>query len=112
MNNIIDQYKTIKAKYPDALLLFRIGDYYELFNADAKTAAIILGLELKISKGDKTMTHEASFPYYSLDSHLQKLVRAGYRVAVCEQLENPKADKKIKRGVTDVKYLMPLITAF
>ena len=99
MNNIIEQYKTIKAKYPDAILLFRTGDFYELFNADAESASKILGLKLNTAEADKHIIHEVSFPCYSLDNYLQKLVRAGYRVAVCEQLENPKTNKNIKRGV-------------
>jgi DNA mismatch repair protein MutS len=90
MNIILEQYKTIKAKYPDAILLFRIGDFYELFNGDAETASKILGLTLNTTEADENLIHEASFPYHSLDNYLQKLVRAGYRVAVCEQLENPK----------------------
>ena len=103
MNTIIEEYKSIKAKYPDAILLFRIGDFYELFDDDAETASKILGLKLNATNGDESIIHEVSFPYYSLDNSLQKLVRAGYRVAVCEQLENPKTNKNIKRGVTYVK---------
>jgi DNA mismatch repair protein MutS len=103
MNNLIEQYKTIKAKYPDAILLFRIGDFYELFNGDAETASKILGLKLNTTEADESMTREVSFVYHSLDNYLQKLVRAGYRVAVCEQLENPKTNKNLKRGATDVK---------
>jgi DNA mismatch repair protein MutS len=103
MNNIIEQYKTIKAKYPDAILFFRIGDFYELFNGDAETASKILGLELKTSEADENIIRQVSFPYYSLDNYLQKFVRAGYRIAVCDQLENQKTNKNVKRGVTDVK---------
>ena len=99
MNTILEQYKTIKAKYPDAILLFRKGDFYELFNIDAETASQILGLKLNFTNGNENIIHEVSFPYYSLDTHLKKLVKAGYRVAVCEQLENPKANKNIKQGV-------------
>jgi DNA mismatch repair protein MutS len=103
MNNIIEHYKTIKAKYPDAILLFRIGDFYELFNGDAETASKILGLKLNIAEGAESITREVSFPFYSLDNYLQKLVRAGYRVAVCEQMENQKTNKNVKRGITDAK---------
>ena len=103
MVKLIEQYKTIKTKYPDAILLFRIGDFYELFNVDAETVSKILGLKLNTTNEDENITHEVSFPFYSLDSYLQKLVKAGHRVAVCEQLENPKTSKNIKKGVTDVK---------
>ena len=102
MNNIIEQYKSIKAKYPDAILLFRIGDFYKLFSVDAETASKILGLKLNTTNGNENIIHEISFPYYSLDTYLKKLVKAGYRVAVCEQLENPKANKNIKQGGPDV----------
>ena len=103
MNNIITQYKSIKAKYPDAILLFRVGDFYELFNGDAETASKVLGIELL--KGDTSgdVNQSAFVPHYSLDKHLRTLVKAGYRVAVCEELESPKTNKNIRRGVTDIK---------
>lgn len=108
-NNIIEtplmkQYFSIKGKYPDAILLFRVGDFYETFNEDAVTASKILGIVLaKRANGSASFVDLAGFPYHSLDSYLHKLVKAGYRVAICEQLEDPKLTKKIvKRGVTEV----------
>lgn len=103
MSNIIKQYKTIKVKYPDAILLFRVGDFYELFNGDAETASKVLGIELTNAEPTEDIISSAFFPYYSLDAHLQKLVKAGYRIAICEELESPKANKTIRRGVTDIK---------
>ena len=103
MNTLIQQYKAIKAKYPDAILLFRVGDYYEVFDEDAKTASKILGLELKKENGSEEVNHAISFPYFSLDTHLRKLVKAGHKVAVCDQLEDPKkTTKNVKRAVTDL----------
>ena|SRR5690349_15080858 len=103
MNTLIEQYKAIKAKYPDAILLFRVGDYYEVFNEDAKTVSEILGLQLKTSDSGEDISTATSLPYFSLDSHLRKLVKAGYKVAVCDQLEDPKkTSKNVKRGVTDL----------
>ena len=103
MNTLMQQYKAIKAKYPDAILLFRVGDYYEVFNDDAKTASKILGLELKKGNAGEEVSHAVSFPHFSLHTHLRKLVKAGYKVAVCDQLEDPKkTTKNVKRGVTDL----------
>ena len=103
MNTLIQQYKAIKAKYPDAILLFRVGDYYEIFDEDAKTASNILGLELKKGNGGKAVNHTVSFPHSSLDTHLGKLIKAGHKVAVCDQLEDPKkTTKNVRRGVTDL----------
>ena len=103
MTTFIQQYKAIKDKYPDAILLFRVGDYYEVFNEDAKTVSELLGLELKTSDAGEEITRALSFPYFSLDAHLRKLVKAGYKVAVCDQLEDPKkTSKNVKRGVTDL----------
>ncbi|HWY13017.1 MAG TPA: DNA mismatch repair protein MutS, partial [Bacteroidia bacterium] len=101
---LMRQYSTIKAKYPDALLLFRVGDFYETFGEDAIKAANILGIVLtKRANGTGTFIELAGFPYHSLDSYLPKLVRAGQRVAICDQLEDPKLTKKIvKRGVTEL----------
>ena len=98
------QYRDIKSKYPDSILLFRVGDFYETFHQDAITASKVLGIILtKRGAGSNSETKLAGFPYHSLDTYLHKLVKAGYRVAICEQLENPKLTKKIvKRGVTDL----------
>ena len=103
MNTIIQQYKAIKRKYPEALLLFGVGDYYEVFNEDAQKASEILGLDLKTSDAGEEVRKATSFPYFSLDINLRKLVKAGHKVAVCDQLEDPKKTKKnVKRGVTDL----------
>jgi len=98
------QYNQIKAKYPDALLLFRVGDFYETFGQDAVKAARILGILLtKRGAGSTSETELAGFPHHSLHTYLPKLVRAGQRVAICDQLEDPKLTKKIvKRGVTEL----------
>lgn len=98
------QYNSIKAKYPDALLLFRVGDFYETFGQDAVKTARILGIVLtKRHNGAANEMELAGFPHHSLDSYLPKLVRAGYRVAICDQLEDPKMVKGIvKRGVTEL----------
>ncbi len=101
---LMQQYYSIKRKYPDALLLFRVGDFYETFGEDAVKTADILGIVLtKRGNGSESETALAGFPYHALDTYLPKLVRAGMRVAICEQLEDPKKAKKIvKRGVTEV----------
>jgi DNA mismatch repair protein MutS len=101
---LMKQYNTIKAKYPDALLLFRVGDFYETFGQDAVKAANILGIVLtKRANGYATFIELAGFPHHSLDTYLPKLVRAGQRVAICDQLEDPKLTKTIvKRGVTEL----------
>ncbi len=98
------QYGAIKAKYPGALLLFRVGDFYETFGEDAIRTAKILGIVLtKRGNGSESETALAGFPYHSLDSYLPKLVRAGERVAICDQLEDPKfAQGIVKRGVTEL----------
>ncbi len=98
------QYNTIKAKYPDALLLFRVGDFYETFGEDAIKSAGVLGIVLtKRRNGAAAFVELAGFPHHALDTYLPKLVRAGYRVAICDQLEDPKLTKKIvKRGVTEL----------
>ena len=98
------QYNQIKAKYPDAILLFRVGDFYETFGQDAVKAARILGILLtKRGAGSTSETELAGFPHHSLHTYLPKLVRAGQRVAICDQLEDPKLTKKIvKRGVTEL----------
>lgn len=101
---LMKQYNTIKAKYPDALLLFRVGDFYETFGSDAIKAANILGIVLtKRANGYASFIELAGFPHHSLDTYLPKLVRAGQRVAICDQLEDPKLTKSIvKRGVTEL----------
>lgn len=101
---LMKQYNAIKAKYPDALLLFRVGDFYETFGDDAIKAANILGIVLtKRANGAASYVDLAGFPHHSLDTYLPKLVRAGQRVAICDQLEDPKMTKKIvKRGVTEL----------
>ncbi len=101
---LMKQYNTIKGKYPDALLLFRVGDFYETFGEDAVKASKILGIVLtKRANGAASYVDLAGFPHHSLDTYLPKLVKAGHRVAICEQLEDPKLAKKIvKRGVTEM----------
>ncbi|RDK82794.1 DNA mismatch repair protein MutS [Marinirhabdus gelatinilytica] len=97
------QYNTIKAKYPDALLLFRVGDFYETFGEDAVKAAKILNITLTARNNGGDQTELAGFPHHSLHTYLPKLVMAGCRVAICDQLEDPKQTKKIvKRGVTEL----------
>jgi len=101
---LMGQYNKIKQKYPDAILLFRVGDFYETFGADAIKASQILGIVLtKRANGSQTELELAGFPYHSVETYLPKLVKAGYRVAICEQLEDPKMTKTIvKRGVTEL----------
>lgn len=101
---LMRQYNQIKAKYPGALLLFRVGDFYETFGQDAITASGILGIVLtKRANGSASHIELAGFPHHSLDTYLPKLVRAGQRVAICDQLEDPKMTKTIvKRGVTEL----------
>jgi DNA mismatch repair protein MutS len=100
---LMRQFNEIKAKYPDAMLLFRVGDFYETFNDDARKASKILGIVLTKRSNGSADDALAGFPHHSLDTYLPKLVRAGIRVAVCDQLEDPKATKGIvKRGVTDL----------
>ncbi|MFC4722470.1 DNA mismatch repair protein MutS [Geojedonia litorea] len=101
---LMKQYNAIKAKYPDALLLFRVGDFYETFGTDAVKAAKILDIILtKRGAGSETETELAGFPHHSLNTYLPKLVKAGCRVAICDQLEDPKLTKTIvKRGVTEL----------
>lgn len=98
------QYNAIKAKYPDAILLFRVGDFYETFGEDAVRSAAVLGITLtKRANGAASHIELAGFPHHSIDSYLPRLVRAGYRVAICDQLEDPKLVKGIvKRGITEL----------
>ena len=101
---LMKQYNSIKAKYPDACLLFRVGDFYETFGEDAIRASKILGITLtKRGNGSESETALAGFPHHSLNTYLPKLVKAGLRVAICDQLEDPKMAKTIvKRGVTEL----------
>lgn len=100
---LMTQYNTIKAKYPDALLLFRVGDFYETFGQDAVRTSQILGIVLTKRANGEGHIELAGFPHHSIDSYLPKLVRAGMRVAICDQLEDPKMVKGIvKRGVTEL----------
>lgn len=100
---LMTQYNTIKAKYPDALLLFRVGDFYETFGTDAIRTSQILGIVLTKRANGEGHIELAGFPHHSVDSYLPKLVRAGLRVAICDQLEDPKSVKGIvKRGVTEL----------
>jgi len=101
---LMKQYLDIKSKHPDAILLFRVGDFYETFSDDAIKASKILGITLtRRANGAASYVELAGFPYHALDTYLPKLVRAGQRVAICEQLEDPKLTKKIvKRGITEM----------
>ncbi len=101
---LMKQYYSIKAKHPDAILLFRVGDFYETFGEDAIMAAEILGITLtRRANGAASSVELAGFPHHALDTYLPRLVRAGQRVAICEQLEDPRLTKKIvKRGITEL----------
>jgi DNA mismatch repair protein MutS len=101
---LMQQHRAIKQKYPDAILLFRVGDFYETFGQDAIVASGILGITLtRRNNGAASESELAGFPYHALDTYLHKLVKAGYRVAICDQLEDPKQAKGIvKRGVTEL----------
>ena len=99
------QYDNIKAQYPDAIVLFRMGDFYETFGEDAIETSAILGITLtRRANGGAATVELAGFPHHAIDSYLPRLVRAGKRVAICEQLEDPKLVKKgvVKRGVIEV----------
>lgn len=101
---LMQQHNAIKSRYPDAILLFRVGDFYETFGQDAIIAAQVLGITLtKRNNGSANSNELAGFPHHALDTYLHKLVKAGYRVAICDQLEDPKQAKGIvKRGVTEM----------
>jgi DNA mismatch repair protein MutS len=101
---LMQQHNAIKARYPDAILLFRVGDFYETFGDDAVKTSTVLGITLtKRNNGDDKSSQLAGFPHHALDTYLHKLVKAGYRVAICDQLEDPKQAKGIvKRGVTEL----------
>ena len=93
MKTILEQYKELKEKHPDAVILFRCGDFYETYQEDAKTASKVLGITLtRRSSGERE--YMAGFPYPALDTYLTKLIRAGLRVAICDQLEYPRRQKK------------------
>jgi DNA mismatch repair protein MutS len=101
---LMKQYNKFKAKHPDAILLFRVGDFYETFGEDAVKASQILGIVLtKRANGAASHVDLAGFPHHAIETYLPKLVKAGYRVAICDQLENPKLAKTIvKRGITEL----------
>ena len=101
---LMKQYLEMKQKHPDAVLLFRVGDFYETFSDDAIAASEILGITLtKRANGYASTVELAGFPHHALDTYLPKLIRAGRRVAICEQLEDPKMTKKlVKRGITEL----------
>ena len=100
---LMGQYAQVKQKYPDAILLFRVGDFYETFGEDAVKASRALGIVLTARNNGGTPMELAGFPYHSMDMYLPRLVRAGYRVAVCEQMEKPTPGKKlVRREVTEV----------
>jgi DNA mismatch repair protein MutS len=101
---LMKQYYSVKSKHPDAILLFRVGDFYETFGTDAIRASEILGITLtRRANGSASFVELAGFPYHALDTYLPRLVRAGQRVAICEQLEDPKLARKIvKRGITEL----------
>ena len=102
---LLKQYFAVKAQHPEAILLYRVGDFYETYSDDALTASKVLGLVLtKRSNGDKEPTPMAGFPHHAIETYLQKLVRAGYKVAICDQLEDPALvkTKLVKRGVTEI----------
>ena len=102
---LLKQYFSIKAQHPEAILLYRVGDFYETYSDDALTASKVLGIVLtRRSNGDKGSTPMAGFPHHAIDGYLQKLVRAGYKVAICDQLEDPALvkTKLVKRGITEI----------
>ena len=101
---MMKQFLDLKAKHPDALLLFRCGDFYETYSTDAVVASEILGITLtKRANGKEKTIEMAGFPHHALDTYLPKLIRAGRRVAICDQLEDPKLTKKlVKRGITEL----------
>lgn len=97
--NVFKQYAEMKKKHSDAILLFRVGDFYEVFDEDAKTASEILGITLTARANGKENIYLAGFPHHALDTYLPKLVRAGKRVAICEQLEDSKKVKRLTKKV-------------
>ena len=102
MTPLMNQYSEMKKKHPDAILLFRIGDFYETFKQDAEDCSQILGITLTRRHSSEGSMKLTGFPHHALDTYLPRLVRAGRRVAICEQLEDPKLTKKlVKRGITE-----------
>ena len=101
---MMKQFYDLKAKNPDAILLFRCGDFYETYAKDAVTAAQVLGITLtRRNNKEQSATEMAGFPHHALDTYLPRLIRAGFRVAICDQLEDPKLTKKlVKRGITEL----------
>lgn len=101
---MMKQFYSLKSKHPDAIMLFRCGDFYETYAQDAVIASDILGITLtKRANGQCQGVEMAGFPYHALDTYLPKLIRAGKRVAICDQLEDPKTTKKlVKRGITEL----------
>ncbi len=101
---LMKQFNSIKNQHPDAILLFRVGDFYETFGEDAIRTSNILGITLtRRANGAASYVELAGFPHHAIDTYLPRLVRAGQRVAICEQLEDPKLTKKIvKRGITEM----------
>src|SRR3712207_679653 len=101
---MMKQFFDLKAKHPDAIMLFRCGDFYEVYSSDAVESAAILGITLtKRSNGVQKSIEMAGFPHHALDTYLPRLIRAGKRVAICDQLEDPKTTKKfVKRGITEL----------
>ena len=102
---MLKQYFSVKAQYPEAVLLYRVGDFYETYSDDAVLVSKVLGLVLtKRSNGGKEPCPMAGFPHHALEVYLQKLVRSGYKVAICDQLEDPNLvkNKLVKRGVTEI----------
>ncbi|MBK7938466.1 MAG: DNA mismatch repair protein MutS [Lewinellaceae bacterium] len=99
---LMQQYVSVKSKYPDAILLFRVGDFYETFSEDAVKASRALGITLTSRNNGGSDIELAGFPYHALDMYLPRLVRAGYRVAICEQMEKPVPGKVVRRSVTEV----------
>lgn len=98
MTPMLKQFHDLKAKHPDRLLLFRCGDFYETYEQDAEEAAKILAITLTVRNADGTKM--AGFPYHALDCYLPKLIRAGHRIAICDQIERPK--KLVKRCINDL----------
>ena len=101
---MLKHYFEVKSQHPEAILLYRVGDFFECYSDDAITAVKVLGLvQTKKSNGEKGPVAMAGFPHHALENYLTKLVRAGYKVAVCDQLEDPKFAKKlVKRGITEI----------
>lgn len=117
---LMKQYEEMKRKHPDAILLFRVGDFYEIFKEDAVIASDILGITLtRRANGKAEPIHLAGFPRHALDTYLPRLVRAGKRVAICEQLEDPRLTKNlVKRGISTnsdslyISCIFSILTAF